>query len=243
MTWNPSDLLTTNKHLTILGGTRSGKTNYAIYYARAKQKLGNRVIFITAKPEANYRGMFDTRFVNEVDKAIEAIIKEPKKSVLLEVDIEQADEVGRMLNGIGDWLRMKMEQGEESNITVFVDEISLLVRNKADMSETNVALSRAAATWAAYGGQLVSVAQRSAMIHHTVLTQGEMILFRVPKGDLKTLSQIAYPDLKDDEITTFLDNYQYHSVYVDGFDVRFLEPVPLQEKGRTKEGTPTHSPP
>jgi hypothetical protein len=187
--------------------------------------------------------MFDERFVNNVDKALESLIKQPKKSVLLELDIEQADEAGRLLNGIGEWLRMKMEKGEDSKVTVFVDEISLLVKNKADTSDTNVALTRAAATWSAYGGQLVSVAQRSAMIHHTVLTQGDLVLFRVPKGDLKSLSMIAYPDMKDEEITSYLDNYQYHSIYVDGFDLRYMKPVALQEKNRSKEGTPDESPP
>jgi len=243
MTWNPMNLLETEKHLTILGGTRSGKTNFAIYYARAKLQQNRRVLFVTAKPEAAYRSMFDERFVNDVDKALESMIKQPKKSVLLELDIEQADEAGRLLNGIGEWLRMKMEKGEDSKVTVFVDEISLLVKNKADTSDTNVALTRAAATWSAYGGQLVSVAQRSAMIHHTVLTQGDLVLFRVPKGDLKSLSMIAYPDMKDEEITTYLDNYQYHSIYVDGFDLRYMKPVALQEKNRSKDGIPDDSPP
>ena len=244
--WSPMDMLESNNHLTIIGGTRSGKTNAAIYYSKVKQQQGRRIIFITAKPESNYRGMFDKRYTDDVDGAMKSLIKEPNKSVLLEMDINNSDEVGRLLDGIGLYLRQNMEKKDKDKtpaFTVFVDEISLLVRNKGDTSDTNVSLTRASATWMAYDGQLVSIAQRSSMIHHTVLTQSDLLMFQVPKGDLSTLRGIVYPDLQDGEITNYLETKQYHSVFISGFDVNYLKPVPLQQVNRDAKGLPNSSPP
>jgi len=229
--FNPNTYITSNENLVILGGTQSGKTNHAIYYARAKLAQGNRLLFMTAKPEAKYREAFDTVVLNGQD-AIEQTLKvdpETKKhqSVLWELDIMDGDEVAHTVDLLGNYLREGENKGDKRPLTVIVDEYSLLVKNKQDGSAVNVSLQRAAATWQAYNGQLITVAQRSSMIHHTVLTQSRLTLYRVPSGDLKSLDKIAYPDL-DDSITQFVDENQYAFVVIEGFDLNRFAPIPLQ---------------
>ena len=229
--FNPNTYITSNENLVILGGTQSGKTNHAIYYARAKLAQGNRLLFMTAKPEAKYREAFDVVVVNGQD-AIEQTLKvdpETKKhnSVLWELDIMDGDEVAHTIDLLGGYLREGENKGDKRPMTVIVDEYSLLVKNKQDGSAVNVALQRAAATWQAYNGQLITVAQRSSMIHHTVLTQSRLTLYRVPSGDLKSLDKIAYPSL-DESITSFVDENQYAFVVIEGFDLNRFAPIPLQ---------------
>ena len=103
----------------------------------------------------------------------------------------------------------------------------MLVKNKQEGSEINISLQRAAATWRAYDGQLITVAQRSSMVHHTILTQSRLTLYRVPQGALKSLNMIAYPDL-DDNVLRFVDENQFAFVVVDGFDMNRFAPIPLQ---------------
>lgn len=230
--FNPNTYILSNEHLTILGGTQSGKTNHAIYYMRAKNKQNNRTLFITAKPERKYREVFDVQ-AEDGEKAIELMLRpdpETKRyqTVLWEVDITGGDDVAYILDQLGEYLREGENKGDSRPLTVVVDEYSLLVRNKHEGSEMNIAMQRAAATWRAYDGQLITVAQRSSMIHHTVLTQSRLTLYRVPQGDLKTLDGIAYPQLNDGEILQYVDENQYAFVVVDGFDLNRFAPIPLQ---------------
>ena len=150
------------------------------------------------------------------------------QTVLWEVDITGGDDVAYILDQLGDYLREGENKNDPRPLTVVVDEYSLLVRNKHEGSEMNVAMQRAAATWRAYNGQLITVAQRSSMIHHTVLTQSRLTLYRVPQGDLKTLDGIAYPKLNDGEILEYVDQNQYAFIVVDGFDLNRFAPIPLQ---------------
>ena len=231
--FNPNTYILSNENLVILGGTQSGKTNHAIYYLRAKKSQNNRTCFITAKPERKYREVFDIQ-AEDGDQAIELMLKpdpETKKfqTVLWEVDITGGDQVGAFLDQVGDYLRQGEEKGDTRPLTVVVDEYSLLVRNKHEGSDMNVSMQRAAATWQAYGGQLITVAQRSSMVHHTVLTQSRLTLYRVPQGDLKTLDGIAYPKLNDGEILQYVDENQFAFVVVDGFDLNRFAPIPLQQ--------------
>ena len=229
--FNPNSYILSNENLVIIGGTQSGKTNHAIYYARMKHAQGNRLLFITAKPERKYRDSFQLVADNAED-AIEGMLKidpETKRTqtVLWECDIQDGDEVAYALDSIGDYLREGERAGDKRNLTVIVDEYSLLVKNKQDGSAVNTSLQRASATWQAYNGQLITVAQRSSMIHHTVLTQSRLTLYRVPSGDLKTLDKIAYPDL-DESITRFVDENQYAFVVIEGFELNRFAPIPLQ---------------
>jgi len=177
--FNPNTYILSNEHLTILGGTQSGKTNHAIYYARMKKAQGNRLLFITAKPERKYRDSFE--LVAETgEEALEMMLTpdpETKKNrtVLWEVDIIGGDEVASLLDTIGIYLREGEEKDDKRPLTVVVDEYSLLVKNKQEGSEINISLQRAAATWRAYDGQLITIAQRSSMIHHTILTQSDSV--------------------------------------------------------------------
>ena len=230
--FNPNSYILSNEHLTIIGGTQSGKTNQAIYYARMKHAQGNRTLFITAKPERKYREAFEV-VVEDGESAITEMLKidpETKKSktVLYEVDIQDGEEVSQVIDSIGDYLREGEKKGDRRPLTVVVDEYSLLVKNKQDGSSVNISLQRAAATWRAYSGQLITIAQRSSMIHHTILTQSRLTLYRVPSGDLKTLDKIAYPDL-DESITRFVDENQYSFVVIEGFDINRFAPIPLQQ--------------
>ena len=229
--FNPNTYILSNEHLTILGGTQSGKTNHAIYYARMKKAQGNRLLFITAKPERKYRESFE--LVAETgEEAFELMLtpdpetKKPR-TVLWEVDITGGEEVAFVLDSIGEYLREGEEKEDKRPLTVVVDEYSLLVKNKQEGSEINISLQRAAATWRAYDGQLITVAQRSSMVHHTILTQSRLTLYRVPQGDLKSLNMIAYPDL-DDNVLRFVDENQFAFVVVDGFDMNRFAPIPLQ---------------
>jgi hypothetical protein len=229
--FNPNSYILSNENLVILGGTQSGKTNHAIYYSRMKHAQGNRLLFLTAKPERKYREAFDV-VVNNGEDAIEQMLKvdpETKKhnTVLWEADIQDGEEVGITIDRIGDYLREGENKGDQRPLTVVVDEYSLLVKNKQDGSNVNIALQRASATWQAYNGQLITVAQRSSMIHHTILTQSRLTLYRVPSGDIKTLDKIAYPDL-DESITRFVDDNQYAFVVIEGFDMNRFAPIPLQ---------------
>jgi adenosyl cobinamide kinase/adenosyl cobinamide phosphate guanylyltransferase len=229
--FNPNTYILSNEHLTIIGGTQSGKTNHAIYYARSKKAQGNRVVFITAKPERKYRESFDL-IANDSENALEMMLrKDPKtkkhNSVLWEADIEDGEEVAYFIDTIGEYLREGERKSDRRPLTVIVDEYSLLVRNKMDGSNINISLQRAAATWRAYSGQLITVAQRSSMIHHTVLTQSRLTMYRVPSGDLKSLNKIIYPDL-DESITRFVDENQFSFVVADGFDLNRFAPIPLQ---------------
>ena len=229
--FNPNEYILSNQNLSIIGGTQSGKTNHAIYYARMKHAQGNRLLFITAKPERKYRDAFEV-VVDNGDEAIVNMIKidpETKKTptVLFEADIQDGDEIAYTIDRLGDYLREGEVKGDRRPLTVVVDEYSLLVKNKQDGSNVNVALQRAAATWQAYSGQLITVAQRSSMIHHTVLTQSRLTLYRVPSGDLKTLDKIVYPDM-DESITRYVDENPYAFVVVDGFEMNRFAPIPLQ---------------
>ena len=229
--FNPNTYITSNENLVIIGGTQSGKTNHAIYYAGMKHAQGNRLLFITAKPEQKYRDSFD-HIVDNGQDAIEGMLRvdpETKKheTVLWEADIMDGDEVAGTIDLIGGYLREGENKGDKRPLTVIVDEYSLLVKNKQDGSSVNIALQRAAATWQAYNGQLITIAQRSSMIHHTILTQSRLTLYRVPSGDLKTLDKIAYPDL-DESIVKYVDEVPYSFVVIEGFEVNRFAPIPLQ---------------
>lgn len=229
--FNPNTYITSNENLVILGGTQSGKTNHAIYYARAKLAQGNRVAFITAKPEQKYRDSFDVVVDNSEDMIQEMLTPDPEtkrhNSVLWEADIMDGDEVAHSIDLLGGYLREGENKGDKRALTVIVDEYSLLVKNKQDGSDVNVALQRASATWQAYNGQLITVAQRSSMVHHTILTQSRLTLYRVPSGDIKSLDRIVYPDL-DDSIVRYVDEVPYSFVVVEGFDMNRFAPIPLQ---------------
>ena len=230
--FNPNTYVLSQDHLSIIGGTQSGKTNQAIYYLRMKKAQGNRVLMITAKPEKKYREVFDI-VTEDPEEAIEGMLQpdpETKKfrTVLWEVDITDGDDVGLVIDHLGDYLRVSQDANQQGRpITVAVDEYSLLVKHKQEGSDVNIALQRAAATWRAYDGQLIVIAQRASMIHHTILTQSRLTLYRVPSGDLKSLDQIAYPDL-DEEVLRFVDENRFAFVVVDGFDINRFAPIPLQ---------------
>ena len=74
---------------------------------------------------------------------------------------------------------------------------------------------------------MITVAQRSSMIHHTILTQSRLTLYRVPSGDIKSLDRIVYPDL-DDSITRYVDEVPFSFVVVEGFEMNRFAPIPLQ---------------
>lgn len=229
--FNPNEYILSNENLVILGGTQSGKTNQVIYYLKMKRAQGNRSLMITAKPERKYREAFDV-VTEDGEEAVELMLKpdpETKKlrAVLWEVDITEGDEVANVLDGISWYLKEGQEKDDKRTLTVAVDEYSLLVKNKQEGSDVNTSLQRAAATWQAYNGQLVVVAQRSSMIHHTVLTQSRLTLYRVPQGDLQALSKIVYPDL-DEEVLRFLEGNPYCFCVVDAFDLNRFAPIPLQ---------------
>ena len=137
------------------------------------------------------------------------------------------DEVAYTIDQLGSYLREGENKGDKRPLTVIVDEYSLLVKNKQDASDVNVALQRASATWQSYNGQLITVAQRSSMIHHTILTQSRLTLYRVPSGDIKSLDKIVYPDL-DESITRYVDEVPYSFVVVEGFEMNRFAPIPLQ---------------
>ena len=230
--FNPNEYILSNENLVILGGTQSGKTNHAIYYMRAKKAQNNRTLFITAKPERKYREVFDV-MAGDGEEAITLMLRpdpETKRyqTVLWEVDITEGDQVSYTLDTIGDYLREGQEKNDARPLTVVVDEYSLLIRNKHEGSDMNISMQRAAATWQAYGGQLITVAQRSSMIHHTILTQSRLTLYRVPQGDLKTLDGIAYPELKDGGVLNYVDENPFSFVVVDGFSLNRFAPIPLQ---------------
>ena len=234
---NPNAYILSQEHITIVGGTQSGKSNHLIYYLKAKKAQGNRVIMITAKPELKYRQAFDV-VTTDSDEALESFLVIPKndegkslgpRMTLFELDITQGDEVSSMLDNITLYLQQESNAGRSSNLTVAVDEYSLLVKHKLEGSPINISLQRAAATWRAYGGQLITVAQRSSMISHTVLTQsGYLTLYRVPAGDITSIDKIAYPSLEEADALTFLTDNQYGFILVKGFDLHRYDPIPLQ---------------
>jgi len=230
--FNPNEYILSDEHLTVLGGTQSGKTNHVIYYMKTKKAQGNRVLMITAKPERKYREVFDI-VTDDGEEAVEKMLipdEETKKlnTVLWEIDITGGDEVSYILDSLGIYLREAMEKGDDKPVTVIVDEYSLLVKNKQEGSDVNTSLQRAAATWRAYNGQLIVVAQRSSMVHHTILTQSRLTLYRVPMGDLTSLSKITYPDL-DETVLQFIDENPFSFVVVNAFDINRFAPIPLQQ--------------
>ena len=229
--FNPNTYITSDEHLSIIGGTQSGKTNHTIYYLRAQHKRGKKILMITAKPEEKYRNAFDT-VVFDGESAIEQMMRvdpETKKNqiVLWEVDITEGDEVAEVINALGEYLRDNHADEKPPKITVAVDEYSLLVKHKQEGSDINIALQRASATWRAYNGQLVVIAQRSTMIHHTILTQSRFTVYRLPAGDLKSLEKIVYPKL-DEEFLDYLDNNRFFFTVIDGFNENRFAPIPLQ---------------
>ena len=238
MSFNPNEYLFSQEHISLIGGTQSGKTNHLIYLLRAKSAQRNKVMMITAKPETKYRSAFDV-ITSDPDKALESFLVQekddngkvlPPKLVLLEVDITDGDSVAELVNATTHYLQTNSNEGRQVNLTLAIDEYSLLVRHKLEGSEVNTSINRASATWRAYGGQLITVAQRSSMISHTVLTQsGFITMYRVPKGDIKSLDGIAYPDLESENVLNYLDENPYSFVVVRGFDLRRYDPIELQE--------------
>lgn len=229
--FSPNLYITSDEHLSILGGTQSGKSNHTIYYLKTQHKRGKKVLMITAKPENKYRDAFDV-VVENVDDAIEQMMKvdpETKKNqlVLWEVDITDGDDVADVINSLGTYLRDNHTDKKPPKITVAVDEYSLLVRHKQEGSDINIALQRASATWRAYNGQLIIIAQRSSMVHHTILTQCRFCLYRLPSGDMNSLSKIVYP-VMDDDFLQYLDNNKYFFAVIDGFSINRFAPIPLQ---------------
>ena len=107
--FNPNEYILSNEHLTILGGTQSGKTNHAIYYLRAKAKQNNRTLFITAKPERKYRQVFDVQ-AEDGENAVQLMLRpdpETKRyqTVLWDLDINGGIYVRYIFDLLGDYLR------------------------------------------------------------------------------------------------------------------------------------------